>query len=95
METAIITGTIPTLHIRFESRSIDVPLQDIDLGNLSSDQEIKIAAARHLSQPVSKFAAYAVDKNTETGDITLRPQAIFGYSRERIHLMRCIFIKKS
>lgn len=77
-ELVVGTPVVPTLHIRFEGQSIDVPLADMDVGDASTDTEVKNAAARHLSQPVSKFAAFTVDRNTATGDITLRPQAIFG-----------------
>lgn len=67
-----------TLHIRYEGRSVDVRQEDVDLGDLSTDDDIRLAAAMHLGQPVDKFTAMAIEKNTQTGDITLRPQAVFG-----------------
>lgn len=67
-----------TLHIRHEGRSVDVRMEDVDLGDLSTDQDVRRAAAVYLDQPVEKFNAMAVEKNGDTGDITLRPQAIFG-----------------
>lgn len=70
--------TEPQLHIRYEGQSIDLPLSDADLGDLSEDSEVREAAARYLDVPVDKFNAFNVDRNKETGDMTLRPQAVFG-----------------
>jgi hypothetical protein len=70
--------SVPTLHVRYEGESADIPLSEIDLGDLSTDAQIREAAARHLNAPLAKLAGFVVDKNTETGDITLRPQAVFG-----------------
>lgn len=72
------TSTRPQLHIRFQGRSVDVPLDEMDIGDLSSDQQIKQSAASHLEIPESKLAAFTVDRNSQTGDITLRPDAVFG-----------------
>lgn len=66
------------LHIRFEGQSVDVEMAEVDLGDLSTEVQIKQAAANALSVPVVKFAAFAIDKNPDTGDVTLRPQAVFG-----------------
>lgn len=67
-----------TLHIPYEGRYVDIHQEDVDLGDLSTDQDIRRAVAMYFEQPVEKFNAMAVEKNPETGDITLRPQAIFG-----------------
>jgi len=67
----------PTLHIRFEGRSLDIPLDDLDVGTLSADNEIKQALAVYLDVPVNKFANYVVDRH-ETGNLTIRPEAVFG-----------------
>ena len=69
---------IPMLHLRYDGGSHDVPLTEVDLGDAATDAQIREAAATHLSVPLSKMAGYVVDRNTETGDITLRPQAVFG-----------------
>ena len=66
------------LHIRFEGQSIDIAVEEVDLGDLSTDQDVLTAAAAHLDVPVAKFNNFLVDRNAETGDMTLRPQAIFG-----------------
>jgi hypothetical protein len=66
------------LHIRYEGQSADLGLAEVDLGDMSTDIEVREAAARYFNVPVTKFAAFQVDRNPQTGDVTLRPQAIFG-----------------
>lgn len=65
------------LHIRFAGRSTDIPLTDLDVGQSPSDGEIKQATARFLDVSVDKFRHYVVDRH-ETGNLTLRPEAVFG-----------------
>ena len=72
------TQTLPMLHIRYDGASHDIPLTELDLGDLSSDADIRARVAQYLDQPVAKLQGFQIDKNTETGDITVRPQAIFG-----------------
>ena len=67
----------PVLHVRFEGRSVDVPLGDLDVGPVSLDDEIKRAVAGYLDVPAGKFRHYVVDRH-ETGNLTLRPEAVFG-----------------
>ncbi len=67
----------PVLHIRFDGRSFDIPLSDLDLGALSSDAEIKGALARYINAPEEKFRDYVVDRH-DTGNFTVRPEAVFG-----------------
>lgn len=67
-----------TLHVRYEGQSIDLTMEDIDLGDLSTDTDIRESVAKHLNQPVNKFNNMAIDRSSETGDITMRPQAVFG-----------------
>lgn len=66
------------LHVRYNGESRDVGLADLDLGDLSTDADVRRAAATWLDAPLSKLANFSVDRNAETGDITLRPQAEFG-----------------
>ncbi len=65
------------LHIRFEGRSLDIPLSDLDVGQLSSDNEVKQAVAQYLDVPVEKFRHYVVDRH-DSGNLTIRPEAVFG-----------------
>ena len=66
------------VHIRYEGHSYDVTFDDLDIGELSDEAQVRQAVARHLEAPPQKLANFAVDKNAESGDITLRPQAVFG-----------------
>ncbi len=65
------------LHVRYDGRSVDIPLGDLDVGRLSSDREIKNRAARYLNVPNGEFHDYVVDRH-ETDNMTIRPQAVFG-----------------
>jgi hypothetical protein len=71
------TNGTAVLHIRFEGRSVDIPLGDLDAGSLSSDGAIKEAVARYLDVAVDRFRNYIVDRH-ETGNMTIRPEAVFG-----------------
>ena len=65
------------LHVRVEGRSLDIPLNDLDLGDLSSDSEVATATARYLDLPARVLRDHVVDRH-ETGNLTIRPQAVFG-----------------
>jgi hypothetical protein len=74
---ADIRNEVHVVHIRFEGRSLDIPLTELDLGPLSSDADVKRAVALHLEVPEAKFRDYVVDRH-ETGNLTVRPAAVFG-----------------
>jgi hypothetical protein len=65
------------LHVRFDGRSLDIPLNDLDIGPGSNDREIKCALASHLQVPEAKLRDYVVDRH-DTGNLTVRPEAVFG-----------------
>jgi hypothetical protein len=65
------------LHVRFEGHSHDVALADLDVGLHSSDAAVKQALARHLNVAEAKLRDYVIDRH-ETGNLTVRPQAVFG-----------------
>ncbi len=67
----------PVLHIRFDGRSLDILLADLDVGALSADREVKQAVAAYLDVAVDKFRHYVVDRHN-TGNLTIRPEAVFG-----------------
>jgi hypothetical protein len=67
----------PVLHIRFEGRSFDIPLSDLDAGAMSTDADVKRALAGYLDVAEAKFRDYVVERH-ETGNLTVRPQAVFG-----------------
>jgi len=65
------------LHVRFDGRSLDIPLAQLDVGPFSDDREIKRALAGHLEVPEEKLRDYVVDRH-QTGNLTVRPEAVFG-----------------
>jgi hypothetical protein len=65
------------LHVRFDGRSLDIPLAQLDIGPFSDDLEIKRALAGHLEVPEEKLRDYVVDRH-QTGNLTVRPEAVFG-----------------
>lgn len=67
----------PQVHIRYEGQSIDVSFDDLDVGNLSNDQQIKAALATYLNAPVTKLNEFMINR-AETGDVTVAPPATFG-----------------
>jgi hypothetical protein len=77
MEDAVLVNAVPQLHIRFEGRSIDVNLNELDIGDRSTDAQIRNAVADHLGVPVAKLQAFAIDR-AASGEMTLRPEAVFG-----------------
>jgi hypothetical protein len=72
------TMTAPQIHVRYEGRSWDIPLNDLDVGTLSTDEQIRTAVATHLNVPLAKLRNFAIDRNEATGELTLRPDAVFG-----------------
>jgi hypothetical protein len=67
----------PMLHVRFEGQSWEIALSVLDIGNLSSDQDVRQTLARYLDVPVRKLQRYVVERHTN-GNITVRPEAVFG-----------------
>ena len=68
---------VAVVHIRFDGRSLDIPQADLDVGMASSDNEIKSALARYLETPEAKLRDYVIDRH-DTGNMTVRPEAVFG-----------------
>jgi hypothetical protein len=68
---------VAVVHIRFEGRSLDIPQGDLDVGPASSDNEVKCALARHLEVAEARLRDYVIDRH-ETGNLTVRPEAVFG-----------------
>ena len=68
---------VAVVHIRFDGRSLDISQGDLDVGAVSSDNEIKRVLARHLEVPEARLRDYVIDRH-ETGNMTVRPEAVFG-----------------
>jgi hypothetical protein len=77
MNRATLNNDQQVVHIRFEGRSQDIPLSAVDMGGMSSDQDIRRAVARYLDVPEKRFAPYVVERHPN-GNMTVRPQAVFG-----------------
>lgn len=65
------------LHVRFEGQSYDLTFNQLDISEESSDTQVLNAVAGYLDTSVDRFKNFVVDK-TVTGDITVRPPAVFG-----------------
>ena len=65
------------VHVRFDGRSYEFSNTQLDLGELSGDNEVKSRVATELGTTAEQFRNYVVDRH-ENGNITLRPQAVFG-----------------
>lgn len=68
----------PQIHIMFAGISHDFNFADVDLNTDATDNQVKQACAVFLNQPVAKLNNFVIDRNLQTGDVTVRPQAIFG-----------------
>jgi len=66
------------LHIRYDGRSYDVEQNLLDIGEVSSDEQILSAVTAHLNLESGKLSYMHVERNRATGDITVRPEAVFG-----------------
>ncbi len=64
-------------HVRHDGRSLDVPLADLGVADGAADADVKRAVARHLEVAEDRLNDYVLDRH-ETGNVTIRPQAVFG-----------------
>jgi hypothetical protein len=75
MAEQLVNGAVA--HIRFEGRSLDVALGDLYIGPDLSDAQIKRTLAHYLETPEARLRDYVIDRH-ETGNLTVRPAAVFG-----------------
>jgi len=68
----------PQIHIRVEGRSYDIPLRELDIGDHSTDEQVRTAAAEHIGVPIGKLRGFHIDRNAATGDMQMTPPAVFG-----------------
>ncbi len=73
----VIPRNAPRVHVRFEGRSWDILCSDLDVGALSSDEQVRTALAAYLGVPPAKLRPYVVERH-ENGNMTVRPEAVFG-----------------
>jgi len=65
------------LHVRFEGKSFDIPMDTLDIGSGSSDRDVKATLAVYLDVAEFRFRNYVVERH-ENGNCTVRPEAVFG-----------------
>ena len=65
------------IHVRFEGKSQDIPVSELDIGQASTDEQIKSAVAGFLDVGAEKLENYVIEHH-ENGNYTLRPEAVFG-----------------
>ena len=65
------------VHVRFQGKSWDIPFSDLDVGDRSSDRDVREALAHRLDVPARMFDRYVVERHAN-GNFTVRPEAVFG-----------------
>ena len=65
------------IHVRFQGNSYAFDASNLDIGNASTDEDVKRQVAGELGTDESNLDGYVVDRH-ENGNITVRPQARFG-----------------
>ena len=74
---AVQPHRLPVARVRFEGRSVDIPLAELGLGETSVDLDVRRAVARYLEVPEFRVGHHVIDRH-ETGNVTIRPEAVFG-----------------
>ena len=65
------------LHVRYEGVSKDIDLNNLKIDFSTPDAQIKTATAEWLDLSKDVFEKFVVERH-ENGDMTIRPEAIFG-----------------
>lgn len=65
------------VHVRFDGRSFDVPLEALNVASHAGDRQVVSAIARHLEVRDAALTGHVLDRHA-TGNLTLRPEAVFG-----------------
>ena len=68
------------IHIRFEGKSQDIPVSELDIGRASTDEQIKSAVANFLDVETAQLENYVIQHH-KNGNYTVRPEAVFGSSK--------------
>jgi len=69
------------IHIRFEGKSQDIPVSELDIGRASNDEQIKSTVASFLDVEATKLENYVIERH-ENGNYSVRPEAVFGEKKE-------------
>lgn len=66
----------PVLHLRFQGRSIEMLLSDLDLSLDASDARVLGALTQYLGRPAGSLDGMVVVRHQHA--IVVRPEAIYG-----------------
>jgi hypothetical protein len=67
----------PVLHVRIQGRSRDIALDLLHIGPDSPDDQVRDAVARFMELPPGQLQHTVIERH-QNGNITLRPEAVFG-----------------
>jgi hypothetical protein len=65
------------IHVRQDGRSLDLRAVQVNVTAQMPDVEIRQTVARHLDLALDAFEDLVVDRRP-SGDIVLRPEAVYG-----------------
>ena len=65
------------IHVRFAGRSFDISMIGLHLTPASSDDQVKQEIAGYLEVADDRLDDYVIDRHPN-GNLTIRPQAVFG-----------------
>ncbi len=74
---AINVTQVPRVHVRCEGHSYDVNAAEFNLSPQPSDAEVRLALAMFFEVPISRLAPYVIERHGN-GNLTVRPEAVFG-----------------
>jgi hypothetical protein len=65
------------LHVRYQGRSFDLPLTQLDVPRVADERDVRMAVARHLEVGLDRLEGYVLERHAN-GNLTLRPEAVYG-----------------
>lgn len=71
----VVSG--PVVHIRFRGVSRDVELSAVGITAMSQEPAIRRALARFLVVSEAELTGHVIERHG-SGNVTLRPEAVFG-----------------
>ena len=67
------------IHVRYNGISNELALNDLEVAANTPDAEVKTVVANWLDIGEDSFEKYVIERH-ENGDMTMRPEAVFGKS---------------
>lgn len=68
-----------TVHVVYNGENSDYDMNDLDVGDQSTDVQVLDALANVAGIPRVKLNGFNVRRDDDTGDITVFPRAMFGF----------------